>query len=155
MFCSSFDSLSDLKFRKFEPLNYLSGLYYHGFKMKPLFHPSIEEVSVESILHALSDPARVAIFAEIVASQCSATCAAFQNITDRPIPKSTLSQHFKVLREAGLIHAERKGVEMHSTSRCADVDARFPGLISSIVNAYTLQSQQNKKRAKKAKRKAG
>jgi hypothetical protein len=44
---------------------------------------------------------------------------------------------------------------MHNTSRCAEVDARFPGLISSIVNAYTLQSQQNKKRAKAAKRRSG
>jgi len=123
--------------------------------MKPLFHPAIDDVSVEAVLHALSDPVRVAIFAEIAASQCSATCSAFQNIIDRPIPKSTLSQHFKVLRESGLIHAERKGVEMHNTSRCAEVDARFPGLIPSIVSAYTLQLQQNKKRAKAAKRRSG
>src|ERR1700754_2115625 len=121
--------------------------------MKPLFHPSIEDVSVEAVLHALSDPVRVAIFAEIAASQCSATCSAFQNIIDRPIPKSTLSQHFKVLRESGLIHAERKGVEMHNTSRCAEVDARFPGLIRSIIDAYTLQSQREK-RAKAAKRRS-
>lgn len=127
---------------------------YDEALMKPLFHPSIEDVTVESVLHALSDTARVAILAEIVASQCSATCSAFQNIIERPIPKSTLSQHFKVLREAGLIHAERKGVEMHNTSRCAEVDARFPGLISSIVNAYTLQSQQEKKRVKAVKRRS-
>jgi DNA-binding transcriptional ArsR family regulator len=120
--------------------------------MKPLFHPSIEDVSVESVLHALSDPARVAIFAEIASSHCSATCSAFQNIIDRPIPKSTLSQHFRVLRESGLIRAERKGVEMHNTSRCAEVDARFPGLIASIVNAYTLQSHQGKKRSRTTKR---
>ena len=107
--------------------------------MKPLFHPSIEEVSVESVLHALSDPVRVAIFAEIAASQCSATCSAFQNIIDRPIPKSTLSQHFKVLRESGLIHAERKGVEMHNTSRCQEIEKRFPGLIQAIVNAHRIQ----------------
>jgi len=109
--------------------------------MKPLFHPSIDDVSVESILHALSDPVRVAIFTQIAASQCSATCSAFQHILEQPVPKSTLSQHFKVLRESGLIRAERKGVEMHNSSRCAEVDARFPGLIASVINAYTLQSQ--------------
>ena len=27
-----------------------------------------------------------------------------------PLPKSTLSQHFKVLREAGLIHSEGRSV---------------------------------------------
>lgn len=114
--------------------------------MKPLFHPSIDDLSVESVLHALSDPVRVAIFAQIAASQCSATCSAFQNIAEHPIPKSTLSQHFKVLRESGLIRAERKGVEMHNTSRCAEIEARFPGLLPSILQAYTLQSRQVKKR---------
>jgi len=122
--------------------------------MKPLLHPSVEDVSVEAVLHALSDPVRVAILAELAYSQCSATCSAFQNINDRPVPKSTLSQHFKVLREAGLIRAERKGVEMHNTSRCAEIDARFPGLIASIVKAYTLQSQQKTKRAKTTKRRS-
>ena len=36
--------------------------------MKPLVHPAIEDVTVEGILYALSDPTRVAIFAEIAAS---------------------------------------------------------------------------------------
>lgn len=114
--------------------------------VKPLFHPSIDSISVESLLHALSDPVRVAIFTRIASAECSATCSAFQNIVEHPIPKSTLSQHFKVLREAGLIRAERKGVEMHNTSRCAEIEARFPGLIASILHAYTLQSQKTKKR---------
>src|SRR5258708_2183486 len=35
--------------------------------MKPLFHPSIENVTVEGILHALSDPVRLAIYADLVA----------------------------------------------------------------------------------------
>jgi hypothetical protein len=35
--------------------------------VRPLFHPSIEDVTVEGILHALSDPVRVAIYADIVA----------------------------------------------------------------------------------------
>jgi DNA-binding transcriptional ArsR family regulator len=109
--------------------------------MKPLFHPSIDNVAVESILHALSDPVRVAIFTRIAASQCPATCSAFQNIVRHPVPKSTLSQHFKVLREAGLIRAERKGVEMHNTSRSAEIEARFPGLLASILSAYALQSK--------------
>jgi DNA-binding transcriptional ArsR family regulator len=122
--------------------------------MKPLFHPSVEDVSVEAVLHALSDPARVAILAELAYSQCAATCSALQTVIDKPIPKSTLSQHFKVLREAGLVRAERKGVEMHNTSRCAEIDARFPGLITSIVSAYALQSQQMNKRAKTTKRRS-
>jgi DNA-binding transcriptional ArsR family regulator len=107
--------------------------------MRPLFHPSIEDVTVEAILHALSDPVRVAIYADIVGSECSQNCSNFLKVSDKAIPKSTLSQHFKVLREAGLIRGERIGVEMHNTSRCAEIEKRFPGLISSIVNAHNVQ----------------
>jgi DNA-binding transcriptional ArsR family regulator len=107
--------------------------------MRPLVHPSIDDVTVEGILHALSDPVRVAIFADIVGSDCSQNCSNFVNVSDKPIPKSTLSQHFKALREAGLIRGERRGVEMQNTSRCAEIERRFPGLIVSIVNAHKIQ----------------
>src|ERR1700758_480140 len=107
--------------------------------MRPLFHPSVEDVTVEGILHALSDPVRVAIFSDIVGSDCSQNCSNFLNISEKAIPKSTLSQHFKALREAGLIRGERIGVEMQNTSRCPEIEARFPGLIPAIVNAYRIQ----------------
>jgi DNA-binding transcriptional ArsR family regulator len=109
--------------------------------MRPLFHPSVDEVTVEGILHALSDPVRVAIFADIVGSECSQNCSTFQGVTRRAIPKSTLSQHFKILREAGLVRGERHGVEMLNSSRCTEVNKRFPGLIAAIVNAYTIESK--------------
>ncbi len=107
--------------------------------MRPLFHPSVEDVTVEAILHALSDPVRVAIYADIVGSDCSQNCSAFLSVSNQTIPKSTLSQHFKALREAGLIRSERRGVEMHNTSRCAEIENRFPGLIQAIVNALNIQ----------------
>ena len=109
--------------------------------MRPLFHPSIEDVTVEGILHALSDPVRVAIYAEIVGSDCARSCSNFLRVSEKTIPKSTLSQHFKILREAGLIRGERLGVEMHNTSRCAEIDKRFPGLIAAIVKAHLIQSE--------------
>jgi DNA-binding transcriptional ArsR family regulator len=107
--------------------------------MRPLFHPSVEDVTVEAILHALSDPVRVAIFADIVGSDCSQNCSTFLHVSNQTIPKSTLSQHFKALREAGLIRSERRGVEMQNTSRCVEIDSRFPGLIKAIVNAHNIQ----------------
>jgi DNA-binding transcriptional ArsR family regulator len=117
--------------------------------MKPLFHPSIEDVTVEGILHALSDPVRVAIYAGIARSECPQTCSSFLKVSERNIPKSTLSQHFKALREAGLIHGERRGVEMHNTSRCAELDKRFPGLIRAIINAHNIQSVQASRSGKR------
>jgi DNA-binding transcriptional ArsR family regulator len=120
--------------------------------MRPLFHPALEDVTVEAILHALSDPVRVAIFAEIAGSNCSRNCSNFLNVSEKTIPKSTLSLHFKALREAGLIRGERRGVEMHNISRCAEVDQRFPGLIAAIVRAHHLQSEQKSTAAKGRKR---
>jgi DNA-binding transcriptional ArsR family regulator len=108
--------------------------------MRPLFHPSIEDVRLEAILHALSDPVRVAIFSEIAGAQCAMTCAAFSSVNQKTIPKSSLSQHFKVLREAGLIRSERQGVEMRNTSRCVEVEARFPGLVAAIINAHSIEA---------------
>jgi DNA-binding transcriptional ArsR family regulator len=107
--------------------------------VRPLFHPSIEDVSVEAILHALSDPVRAAIYVDIVGSDCSQNCSNFLSVSDKNIPKSTLSQHFKALREAGLIRGERRGVEMHNTSRRSEIDERFPGLIAAIINAHKAQ----------------
>jgi DNA-binding transcriptional ArsR family regulator len=119
--------------------------------MRPLVHPSIDDVSVEGILHALSDPVRVLIFAEIACAQGTRTCSAFLELRDRSVPKSTLSQHFKALREAGLITSERRGVEMHNTARCAEIEARFPGLLPAILEAHRIQSsgQRTSKRRKR------
>ena len=121
--------------------------------MRPLFHPSIQDVTVEAILHALSDPVRVAIFSDIAGSNSSQNCSNFLNVSDKAIPKSTLSQHFKALREAGLIRSERQGVEMQNISRCAEIQERFPGLIAAIVNAHNVQLQGKPRAAKVPKRK--
>jgi DNA-binding transcriptional ArsR family regulator len=109
--------------------------------MRPLFHPSIDDVRLEAVLHALSDPVRVQIFADIAGAECPQTCSAFSSVGDRVIPKSSLSQHFKVLREAGLIRSERQGVEMRNTSRCSEIEGRFPGLVAAIINAHSIEAK--------------
>jgi DNA-binding transcriptional ArsR family regulator len=119
--------------------------------MRPLFHPSPQDVTVEGILHALSDPVRAHIFTAIARAQCPQTCSAFLEVSDRPVPKSTLSQHFKVLREAGLIKSERRGVEMHTSSRCDQLEPRFRGLIAAIIDAHKAQAERGR-RGRKAKR---
>ena len=121
--------------------------------MRPLFHPDVEDVPVEAILHALSDPVRVAIYADIIAQECSQNCSAFLSLKNKPIPKSTLSHHFKILREAGLIRGERRGVEMHNTSRCPEIEQRYPGLLAAIVNAHNIQLADEAKVAKKSAKK--
>jgi DNA-binding transcriptional ArsR family regulator len=122
--------------------------------MKPLFHPSVDDITVEGILHALSDPVRVQIFAEIAKANCAQTCSAFLELSERVVPKSTLSQHFKVLREAGLIRSERKGVELHNTPRHEDIHERFGKLIMAIIDAHTAQTRrvQRSQRARRTKK---
>jgi DNA-binding transcriptional ArsR family regulator len=111
--------------------------------MKPLVHPALEDITVEGILHALSDPTRVAIFARIAGSGCASNCSSFLTVSEKAIPKSTLSQHFKALRDAGLIRSERIGVEMQNTSRCKEIETRFPGLLPAITGALLIQSGQS------------
>ena len=108
--------------------------------MRPLAHPALGDVTLAGILHALSDETRVAIFVGIAGSACSQRCAAFSTVSEKIVPKSTLSQHFKALREAGLIRSERHGVEMRNTSRCDEIETRFPGLIPAIIGAYRAEA---------------
>ncbi|RDS84353.1 ArsR/SmtB family transcription factor [Dyella psychrodurans] len=121
--------------------------------MRPLIHPSIEDITVEGILHALSDPVRAAIYAELAISS-GATCSNFLKISDRDIPKSTLSQHFRALREAGLIRSERQGVEMRNTTRCAEIEQRFPGLLPAIMTAHQVQAADRMRVAKRRQKAA-
>ena len=104
--------------------------------MRPLYHPSPADITVEGVLYALSDPIRVRIYAGIVSSECPCICSSFLKLGNRTLPKSTLSQHFKILRESGLIRSERKGVEMHNTSRCAELKGRFGDMVAAILAAY-------------------
>ena len=104
--------------------------------MRPFVHPPVDAIRPEAILHALADPERARLFAEIAGSVCVERCSQLADTGERVIPKSSLSQHFKILRDAGLIRSERVGVEMRNYSRCAEVDARYPGLLAAIMAAY-------------------
>lgn len=119
--------------------------------MRPLFHPSADEITVEGILHALSDPVRVQIFSQIALATSARTCSAFLEVSHKIVPKSTLSQHFKALREAGLIRSERRGVEMLNTPRCEEINERFPGLLQAIVDAVKSQKDHEQRVARRKK----
>lgn len=110
--------------------------------MRPLSHPKLDEITVEGILHALSDPVRLAIYRRLAASECKKNCSAFLHVKEEAaLPKSTLSQHFRILREAGLICSERKGVELINSTRCAELKEKFGPLIGAIVEAHARQQK--------------
>jgi DNA-binding transcriptional ArsR family regulator len=120
--------------------------------MRPLAHPSADTITIEGILHALSDPVRARLYAEIAQAECPRTCTALVQSCNQAVPKSTLSQHFKVLREAGLIHSERRGVELHNRARSDELQERFGALIRAILDAHRAQNERAARRSKRSKR---
>jgi len=114
--------------------------------MRPLYHPHPDEITVQGVLYALSDPVRVQIFMELLSADCTKNCATFMNVAATPLPKSTLSQHFKILREAGLIRSERKGVELQNRVRCEDLAKKFGTMIKAILDAYQKEHKASMRR---------
>ena len=92
--------------------------------------PITEDMTLATVMAALSDPMRVAIVRQL-ASAGERTCGSF----DLGISKATRSHHFKVLREAGLTHTRAEGTHRYLSLRREDVDARFPGLLDAVLAA--------------------
>jgi len=102
------------------------------FGMVQFVHPQREDITLAGVLAALADPMRLRIVKSLLEQKndcMSCTAAA-------PCPgmaKSTLSNHFRILREAGLIQTSKKGVEHRNVVREADINARFPRLLKTIL----------------------
>lgn len=94
-------------------------------------HPDLNEVELTAVLHALSDPQRLRIVREMAASEVPLPCGSVA----LDISKSTRTHHFRVLREAGLIEQRREGTKKLGTLRREEVDARFPGLLDSVLGS--------------------
>jgi DNA-binding transcriptional ArsR family regulator len=123
--------------------------------MRPIFHPSIDDVRLEAILHALSDPdlrgarrfsrsaargrPELRVWNAFSAAPGLRRGACAQRAS-RVIPKSSLSQHFKVLREAGpdpfrALRAWRCATRMIALRRSVDRCAFSRGLSIRICPA--------------------
>lgn len=82
-----------------------------------------------SVLQALSDPYRLEIV-KALADTAEKTCGTCTNLN---IAKSTLSHHFKVLREAGLLKVRIEGKHHYYSLRKRELEEQFPGLIEAIL----------------------
>ena len=98
---------------------------------EPIAHPARDQLELSAVLHALSDPVRLMIVAELARGEHEYTCGSFS----LPVTKSTCTHHFKVLREAGLIHQRHQGTTRLNRLRREDLEARFPGLLETILQA--------------------
>jgi DNA-binding transcriptional ArsR family regulator len=104
--------------------------------IETIAHPRRAEIELAAVLHALSDPMRLRIVAALVEGDGQQTCGSF----DVPVTKSTCTHHFKVLREAGVIHQRQQGRARLNTLRRDDLEARFPGLLATILRAASPEA---------------
>jgi DNA-binding transcriptional ArsR family regulator len=96
--------------------------------------PWVNELKFASVLHALGDPTRLAVVAQIAAGE--RLCGALRV----EVAKSTLYQHLQVLRKAGVTHTRRLGNGWWVSLRRADLDTRFPGLLDAVMPPAYPQS---------------
>ncbi len=94
-------------------------------------HPDRTDLDLSAVLHALSDPQRRGIVAELAASEVPRPCGSFAPT----ITKSTRTHHFRVLREAGLVEQWKEGTSKMSRLRRDEIDAKFPGLLDSVLGS--------------------
>lgn len=94
-------------------------------------HPAVEELDLLEVLHALADHTRMSIVLALL-TDVERPCGSF----DVDVAPSTLTHHFRVLREAGVIHQREDGRKKWTTLRLADLESRFPGVLTSIAQVY-------------------
>jgi DNA-binding transcriptional ArsR family regulator len=87
------------------------------------------DLDVIAVLHALADPVRLDLVRQLDDSSTAIACGRF----DTSVAKSTLSHHFKILREAGIIETQRERGQALNTLRTTDLEAAFPGLLRAIL----------------------
>jgi DNA-binding transcriptional ArsR family regulator len=98
--------------------------------MRTQYQPTVNEIRLSSILHALSDPHRLQVVKSLH-EQVENTCTAI--FLGHGIPKSTLTHHLKVLRESGLAQVRVDGTKNYYSLRLDDLENLFPGLMPSLL----------------------
>jgi DNA-binding transcriptional ArsR family regulator len=95
-------------------------------------HPNTDQISLPIVLGVLGDPTRLAIVRYLASKEgVPLNCSQFLDLGS----KTNLSYHLAKLREAGVTRAEVVGTSRLITLRRDDLDARFPGLLDSVIAA--------------------
>lgn len=114
--------------------------------MKNLIHPAPRDISLPGVLYAMGDATRLQMV--LCLSQTDSVCCG--SLT-QDLPKSTLTRHFRVLRENGVIAQEVRGRQLVNTLRYDVLNARFPGLLDAILNSAKKAEKNASKKQKSRK----
>ncbi|KIF76695.1 ArsR family transcriptional regulator [Streptomyces sp. 150FB] len=98
--------------------------------MRSLPEPARESLTLAQVLHALGDPVRLELLRRARGNP-GATCSTLADGMDVPI--STLSNHWRILREGGLISMAVDGRHRRIRLRANDLDDRFPDVLDPIL----------------------
>ncbi|WP_459742834.1 ArsR/SmtB family transcription factor [Pseudomonas sp. 3A(2025)] len=96
--------------------------------MRAFRHPDAEDFVLERVLYALSDPVRMEIVRHL-AQVIEATSGELHGGR----PKSSVSHHFRVLRDAGLMRTRNVGTTHINSLRKDELEQRFPQLLGAIL----------------------
>jgi len=92
-----------------------------------------EQKRMATLTKALGHPARIAILMHLVKMN---SCVCGDIVEEIPLAQSTISQHLKALKLAGIIHGEVEGAK---TCYCINpkVWAEMKGMLNQFFGAYT------------------
>ncbi|HEY0815483.1 MAG TPA: helix-turn-helix domain-containing protein [Pseudonocardia sp.] len=105
----------------------------------PARHPDRDQIVLEDVLVALGHPIRLRIVEALGALPPGGEQACGSILGDNSVGKSTLTHHWRVLRDSGVINQRPSGRENQLSLRRADLDARFPGFLDTVLNAVAAQ----------------
>ena len=100
--------------------------------MAQFVHPARDDITLAGVLAALADPMRLRIVKSLIAQKDCMSCTEAAPCPD--MAKSTLSNHFRILREAGLVRTSKQGVQHRNVLREDDINARFPKLLKTVLS---------------------
>jgi DNA-binding transcriptional ArsR family regulator len=105
--------------------------------MKFLYHPDRKNISLPGVLYALGDPVRLEIVRRLATrgEQCCADFDFAMSTTGKAYAKSTMSNHFKILRESGVVLTHKEGTQHINRLRREDLEALFPGLLEAVLKS--------------------
>lgn len=98
--------------------------------MRPMYHPDPQQITLSGVLYALGDPIRLAIVRQL-ATQGEQNCCDFEFA----IARSTMSHHFKILRESGVVLSRKSGTQHLNSLRQQELDELFPGLLAAVLQS--------------------